>query len=131
MNDHLPKTHLLVCRDSEIVHMYSDELQGLDEISSGLSIVRASHVEPASDGSWMADLRPCGGPTLSGFKTRRAALDAEVAWIEENILKDGDGAERQRLLAAIDDRDDLDGSFRYEGLSTERLREVVGEQHGT
>ena len=49
---------------------------------------RASHVEPI-DGDyarWTADMTPVNGPVLGPFPTRRAALAAEVAWIETNVL---------------------------------------------
>ena len=74
---------------------------------------RASHVEPVNpvlrwlfrtlrsqveDGSpvaaftrkwpcrWQADLALSGGPVLGPFQRRRAALAAEVAWLEHHIL---------------------------------------------
>ena len=51
-----------------------------------LTIERASHVEPISDGRWMADLSPVGGPLLGPFDLRSAALAAEAAWIDAHIL---------------------------------------------
>lgn len=51
-----------------------------------LSISRASHVEPTSEGAWRADLSPVNGPVLGPFTTRSAALTAEVAWLEANWL---------------------------------------------
>lgn len=47
---------------------------------------RASHVEPNPDGTWRADLAPSGGPVMSPFPTRRAALAAEAAWLRDNVL---------------------------------------------
>jgi hypothetical protein len=58
-----------------------------------LSIRRASRVEPDDGGQWWADLGPLGGPRLGPFRRRSEALDAEVAWIEENVLK-GAGPEQ-------------------------------------
>jgi hypothetical protein len=49
-------------------------------------ISRASHVEPDSQGRWVADLSPVGGPVLGPFDKRSEALDAEVYWLEENWL---------------------------------------------
>ena len=49
-------------------------------------ISRASHVEPDERGSWLADLAPVGGPRLGPFERRSEALEAEVAWLEENWL---------------------------------------------
>lgn len=43
-------------------------------------------MEPTVDGRWTADLSPVAGPTLGPFNTRRAALDAEVAWLIKNRL---------------------------------------------
>jgi hypothetical protein len=51
-------------------------------------IVRASHVEPDERGRWQADLSPVGGPLLGPFVTRSAALDAEAAWLTQNVLGD-------------------------------------------
>lgn len=48
-------------------------------------IRRASHVEPTSSGSWRADLSPVGGPVLGAFPSRRDALAAEHAWLEEHL----------------------------------------------
>jgi hypothetical protein len=49
-------------------------------------ISRASHVEPDSQGRWIADLSPVGGPVLGPFEKRSEALGAEVYWLEENWL---------------------------------------------
>ena len=49
-------------------------------------IVRASHVEPAPSGQWLADLGPVGGPVLGPFAHRSSALDAERSWLETNWL---------------------------------------------
>ena len=47
---------------------------------------RASHVEPAPGGGWLADMSPVGGPVLTDddacpFRTRAAALAAERKWL--------------------------------------------------
>lgn len=49
-------------------------------------ITRASHVEPDEEGRWLADLSPVGGPVLGPFDRRSEALEAEVAWLDENWL---------------------------------------------
>ena len=54
-----------------------------------LTIRRASHVEPNEQCRWQADLSPVGGPILGPFATRRAALAAEIAWLEANVLGRG------------------------------------------
>ena len=51
------------------------------------TISRASHVEPTTDGNWTADLSPVNGPLLGPFTTRSQALDAELAWLREWLIK--------------------------------------------
>jgi len=51
-----------------------------------LKIKRASHVEPDSQGRWIADLSPVAGPQLGPFEHRSDALAAEVEWLRENWL---------------------------------------------
>ncbi|NNJ27927.1 hypothetical protein [Alienimonas chondri] len=48
--------------------------------------VRASHVEPAPDGGWTADLSPVAGPLLGPFPLRSAALAAEADWLVRHRL---------------------------------------------
>lgn len=59
-------------------------------------ITRASQVEPDSRGRWMADLTPVAGPILGPFARRSDALDAEVAWLEENWLSQADQLQSTR-----------------------------------
>ena len=47
----------------------------------GLTISRASHVEPDASGHWLADLSLVNGPKLGPFATRSQALAAEEAWL--------------------------------------------------
>ena len=54
------------------------------------TIVRASHVEPTSEGQWMADLSPMNGPQLGPFPTLSAALQAEVNWLRQHWLLPAD-----------------------------------------
>ena len=49
-------------------------------------IVRASHVEPTTDGHWSADLSPVGGPVLGPFPKRSDALAAEADWLNAHWL---------------------------------------------
>lgn len=51
-----------------------------------VTISRASHVEPTTDGKWTADLTPVDGPVLGPFSDRSQALDAEITWLRENWL---------------------------------------------
>lgn len=56
--------------------------EGIDLRELGaLKITRASHVEPDSDGNWLADMGPVGGPVMGPFGTRSEALAAERAWL--------------------------------------------------
>ena len=56
-------------------------------------IVRASHVEPDTEGRWFADLGPVDGPILGPFASRTEALDAETSWLEAHWLVDSPGAQ--------------------------------------
>ena len=54
-------------------------------------VKRASHVEPHPDGGWSADLSPVNGPVLMDeggkpFANRQDALDAEVRWLDANLI---------------------------------------------
>jgi hypothetical protein len=51
-----------------------------------LSIARGSHVEPADDGRWTADMGPVGGPVLGPFPHRSEALAAERQWLNAHWL---------------------------------------------
>lgn len=79
------ETVLAINEDGDIAAIYSDDLLPLMDEGSA-TVTRASHVEPAAGGGWYADLAPAGGPYLDGFKTRREALDAEVAWLTANRI---------------------------------------------
>jgi hypothetical protein len=57
-----------------------DEALELRELGR-LQITRASHVEPDSQGRWLADMGPSGGPVLGPFVTRSDALVAEREWL--------------------------------------------------
>lgn len=71
--------------DGRIQMLYSDALAPL--LSEGEArISRASHVEPDALGGWSADMSPVGGPVLGSFTLRQTALDAEVEWLERNVL---------------------------------------------
>ena len=75
------------CDRGKITYIYNDDLaDALSGIPGSVSTFRASHVEPADDGSWIADLRPVGGPVLSGFHRRQEALNAELEWLEKHII---------------------------------------------
>lgn len=62
----------------------------LAKLGGKLKIERASHIEAPkgelSEIAFEADLSPSGGPVLKGFKTYKEAVDAEVQWLQDNIL---------------------------------------------
>ncbi len=62
-----------------------DERLPLTELGR-VQIERASHVEPDTDGYWLADLSPVNGPLLGPFEKRSSALAAETAWLSEHWL---------------------------------------------
>lgn len=78
-------SRIVVRPNGTIRMLYDDSLRGL-LLDGRYSIVRASSVEPDSAGGWSADLAACGGPILGSFSTRSAALEAEISWIEDNLL---------------------------------------------
>jgi hypothetical protein len=49
-------------------------------------IARASVVEPTSQGQWLVDLAPVGGPQLGPYAHRSDALRAEVEWLRRRWL---------------------------------------------
>ena len=79
------KKIITVQRDGTMKFVYDDRLKGLMQ-QGHATITRASHVEPTPDNEWGADMSPVGGPMLGPFNTRQEALDAEVEWINHNVL---------------------------------------------
>jgi hypothetical protein len=76
--------NLIIERNGHVRGVYGE---ALDLAALGhLQITRASHVEPNEEGRWLADLTPVGGPVLGPYEKRSEALEAEVAWLEENWL---------------------------------------------
>ncbi len=75
---------LVIAPGGSVRAIYAEEI-ALDSIGS-IAIRRASHVEPDSQGGWLADLRPVHGPILGPFPNRSEALAAEVAWLEAHWL---------------------------------------------
>ena len=64
--------------------------EAIDVRSLGrITIRRGSHVEPATDGHWTADLSPVSGPLLGPFDSRSAALHAEQLWLQQHWLPVG------------------------------------------
>jgi hypothetical protein len=79
---------LVVLPDGTVRAIYAEVID-LTNLGSAL-ISRASHVEPDSQGRWMADLSPVSGPVLGPFKLRSEALTAELDWLEVNWLMTSD-----------------------------------------
>lgn len=83
---------IVIRKDGTIVGIYSDEIPFREiaaQLGGGLSIKRASHVEPRDDGRWEADLSPSQGPMLGPFDLRQQALAAEVEWLRDNMTGAG------------------------------------------
>lgn len=87
------KLTLVVSDGGSIKAIYDDALVPLMDQAESVVTRRASHVEPSitewGDGRsyWTADLSPVGGPMLTGFTTRKAALDAEVEYLRGHVIK--------------------------------------------
>jgi hypothetical protein len=76
--------NLIIEKDGKVRGIYGE---AIDLATLGTPrINRASHVEPDEQGRWLADLSPVGGPVLGPFDKRSDALEAEVAWLEQNWL---------------------------------------------
>lgn len=70
---------LVVGVDGDVRCIYDESL---DLRAFGrLTITRASHVEPDSDGNWWADMGPVEGPVLGPYASRSEALGAERGWL--------------------------------------------------
>lgn len=74
---------------NEIRFIYRDDLRSMLNIGSSI-IKRVSHVEPDSNGNWVADMSPVNGPKLGPFSSRKEALEREVLWLLENKLPTGE-----------------------------------------
>lgn len=72
---------LLIDEAGGIAAVYDDAHAELFTLLGAVSITRASHVEPAPDGGWTADMSPVGGPLLGPFALRAQALQAEREWL--------------------------------------------------
>jgi len=70
---------VFVGEDGTIQFVYDDAL--VDVFGPEATVRRASHVEPAPGGGWIADMAPVCGPMLGPFKTRAEALAAERGWL--------------------------------------------------
>jgi len=107
----MSKKIINVKADGTIQMIYDDRLRGL--LDHGKThITRVSHVDPSEELSkhavawlkqhrgiellpgdkagvdWWADLLPSSGGVLGPFHARQEALNAEVAWINQNLLQE-------------------------------------------
>ena len=75
---------LIIAAVGTIRCLYGEEI----DLSSlgGMTIVRASHVEPDENGQWLANLSLVSGPVLGPFPLRSRALEAEARWLETHRL---------------------------------------------
>jgi hypothetical protein len=77
--------NLFIRPDGTAQCLYTEDIN-LGQLGA-LDIRRASHVEPEKNGNWVADLRPVGGPVMTGFPSRSAALDAEAEWLNREMTQ--------------------------------------------
>ena len=75
---------ILILPDGSLRAIYSEDINLA--VVGRLQIRRGSHVEPDSDGRWIADLSPCQGPVLGPYALRSEALAAEQEWLENHWL---------------------------------------------
>ena len=74
---------LIIKPGGRIVGIYSEDM---DVRTLGTrKIRRASQVDPNTQGEWMADLAPVGGPCLGPFPTQSEALRAEQKWLSIHL----------------------------------------------
>jgi hypothetical protein len=76
--------NLLVLSDGSVRAIYGEDID-LGVLGKTI-ITRASHIEPETNGRWIADLTPVSGPILGPFDRRSDALAAEQSWLESNWL---------------------------------------------
>lgn len=82
---------LKIDKDGNIHCMYEDSLHAIGEVKA---VGRASYVEPNPDGGWDVVLSNDSrngtfvGMPIGNFPTCKEAREAEVAFINENILGD-------------------------------------------
>lgn len=74
--------HTIRIEGGHLKFVYDDALAELLDAGTP-AVCRVSHVEPAADGGWTADMSPVGGPVLGPFELRRQALDAELSWLQK------------------------------------------------
>jgi hypothetical protein len=71
------------CGTARCIYCEDLDLARLGEVQ----VRRASHCEPDEHGKWWADLSPVAGPKLGPFDKRSVALEAEVVWLRDHVLR--------------------------------------------
>ena len=74
---------IVINPDGSMEFIYADDLRDLID-EGNATIHRVSNVEPGIDGFWYAQM--INGPILGPFKYRQDALNAEIDYINEEML---------------------------------------------
>ncbi len=74
----------IVISEGRARFIHDDDLAERMGQHGDVSIQRASHVEPTSNGKWTVDLTPVGGPRIGTFDRREMALECERLWLIRN-----------------------------------------------
>jgi len=88
----MPKGQRILIKDGKVTSLYKDgnSHQLLEKLGGRENIRRASFVEAPEEElngiEFTVDLRPSGGPVITGFKSYSEAVEAEVEWLNENTL---------------------------------------------
>ena len=69
-----------------ILSLYTEDVC-LNNLGNIITIKRASHVNANCLNQWEADMGVSGGPVLGPFSKRSEALEAEITWLNKNILR--------------------------------------------
>ena len=80
-----PDEITIIAGDGQVRFIYSDALMDLMD-EGDPEVRRASHVEPAKGGGWVADMSPVGGPMLGPFDTHAEAIRTERQWLREHDI---------------------------------------------
>lgn len=102
----MPKEIEIIFGEGKAAFIHDDDAAEIMEGLGGVTIRRASHVEPGPDNKWYADLSPIGGPKLGPFDRRQQALDDEAAWLKVHHLHCGKCFEATSRSEAIGTTDE-------------------------
>jgi len=87
----MPKEQILIKKGTlKAIYKDGQSHQLLSKLGGTATIKRASHVEAPPNSleeiEFEVDLTPSGGPILKGYKSYNEAVEAEVEWLNQNIL---------------------------------------------